>query len=349
MRSLIFCGWLLGTVSAWGLEIKIDFAGTPTGQTPTNFLSTVAGQGPVGNWTIISDYVPPLLTPLTPQAEQLSSRPVLAQTSPDPTDERFPLFIYQLETFKDFKLTARLKMVGGLVEQMAGVVFRYQNSSNFYVVRASALGHNVRFYKMVNGVRSDPIGPTVEVLPGKWYTLAVQCSGNQITIWMNDTLIMPPLQDNTFNAGKVGFWTKSDAVSYFSDLSVEYTPEVPTAQMMVNQLLADQDRILDLKVYTLDAQGVPHVLACKNIKNKGETGGEAEKAALTDGRISFGRGPGTVAVWLPLRDRNGDPMAAVWVRLNSFLGETQEHAISRATLIIRRMQDQVTTSEELLQ
>ena len=349
MQRIVFSWWLLCAVSAWGTEINIDFRGQSTGQAPTNFLSAVAGQGPAGNWTIISDYVPPLLAPLTPQAESISSRPVVAQTSQDPTDEHFPILVYEPATFKDFKLTVRLKMVSGLAEQMAGVVFRYQNSSNFYVVRASALGHNVRFYKMVNGLRSDPIGPTVEVAPGKWYTLAVQCAGNQITIWMNDTLIMPALQDNTFNSGKVGFWTKSDAVSYFSDLHIEYTPEIPTAQTLVNQLLADQSRILDLKLYTLNAQGEPRVLACKDPKNLGEPGGPADKAALTDGTVSFGRGPGTVAVWLPLRDRNGDPMASVWVRLSSFLGETQDHAINRATQIIKLMQAQVTTSEELLQ
>ena len=39
----------------------------------------------------------------------------------------------------------------------AGVAFRYQDPKNYYVVRASALGGNVRFYKFVNGVRSDPL------------------------------------------------------------------------------------------------------------------------------------------------------------------------------------------------
>ena len=166
---------------------------------------------------------------------------------------------------------------------------------------------------------------------------------------MNDTLILPPLQDNTFNSGKAGFWTKSDAVSYFSDLHIEYTPEIPAAQALVNQLLADQSRILDLKLYTLNAQEEPRVLACKFPKNLGEPGGPADKAALTDGTVSFGRGPGTVAVWLPLRDRNGDPVAAVWVRLNSFFGETQDHAITRARQIIKLMQARVTSSEDLLQ
>jgi hypothetical protein len=55
-----------------------------------------------------------------------------------------------------------------------------------------------------------------------------------------------------------------------------------------------------------------------------------------------------VAVTLPLRDRNGDPMAAVRVQLKSFLGETQDHAITRATMILKQMQTQVTSKEELM-
>ena len=107
---------------------------------------------------------------------------------------------------------------------MAGVVFRFQNESNFYVIRASALGHNMRFYKVVNGVRSDPIGPETDISAGVWHTLAVQCQGNQITCWLDGKLVMPPLQDNTFTAGKIGFCTKSDAVSYFGDTTITYTP-----------------------------------------------------------------------------------------------------------------------------
>jgi hypothetical protein len=49
-----------------------------------------------------------------------------------------------------------------------------------------------------------------------------------------------------------------------------------------------------------------------------------------------------------LRDRNGDPMAAVRVQLRSFLGETQDTAITRATMILKQMQAQVTSREELM-
>jgi len=274
-------------------------------------------------------------------------RPVLAQTSHDQTDERFPILVYDDNTFNDFKLTTRFKIVSGTAEQMAGVVFRFLNASNFYVVRASALGHNVRFYKVVNGVRSDPIGPQMDIATGVWHTLSVQAEGNKITVWLDQNPVMPTLSDITFTTGKIGFWTKSDAVSYFSDLTIDYTPLIPAAQTLVNNTVKRESRLLGLRIYALNSQGQPHIIASKDESEIGRPGDEADKAAITDGRVSFGREPGTVAVWLPYRDRNGDPMASVWVRLKSFFGETQDHAITRATMILKLMQAQISSSDEL--
>ena len=259
------------------------------------------------------------------------------------------MLIYDGETFKDFKLTTRFKIAGGSVEQMAGVVFRYQNESNGYVIRASALGNNVRFYKVVDGVRSDPIGPETDIATNTWHTLAVQCQGNQITCWLDGKLVMPTLHDNSFATGKIGFRTKSDAVGYFGDTTIIYTPRVPVVQTLVQGMLKKQPRILGLRIYTLDDKGQPQIAASKLEKEIGQPGTDAEKAALTDGKVYFGRGKGTVTVTMPLRDRNGDPMAAVWVQLKSFLGETQDTALTRATMIIKDIQAQVTSKEELMQ
>jgi hypothetical protein len=172
MRNLFFCLGLALALSAAGTEIKFDFSDYAAGSTPTNFISAVAGTGQPGDWKIVLDDVPPLLAPLTAQAPEVAKRAVLAQISRNPTDEHFPLFIYDRETFTDFKFSTRFKIVAGVVEQMAGIVFRYQNASNFYVLRASALGHNVRFYKVVDGLRTDPIGPALDITNDVWHTLA---------------------------------------------------------------------------------------------------------------------------------------------------------------------------------
>jgi hypothetical protein len=217
------------------------------------------------------------------------------------------------------------------------------------VIRASALGHNVRFYKVVDGIRSDPIGPQMDISIGKWHGLAVRCQGNQFTFWLDGKLLMPPLGDNTFATGKIGFWTKSDAVSYFSDTVIDYTPRIPAARELVKSILEQQPRILGLQIYTLDDKGQPHIIASTDESEIGKPGTDAEKAAISSGKIYYGKSDGIDALTLPFRDRNGDPMAAVRVRLKSFLGETEANAIGRATMLIHTMQQQITSSEELLQ
>ncbi len=336
-----------------GAEIKINFGDFAAGQTPTNFFSALAGSGPPGDWKIVLDTAPPLLAPLTPQAQQTAAafrQPVLAQLSQDRTDNRFPLFIYDGQVFKDFKLTTQFKIVGGTMEQMAGIVFRYQNASNFYVFRASALGHNVRFYKLVNGKFVDPSPPLdLNIATNVWHTLSVQCEGNRINCTLDQTVI-PAIQTSvTFDSGKVGFWTMADSVTYFGDTTIDYTPIIPPAQLLVRDILKKYPRLVGLRIYMPDDQGQLRVVAAKDPAEIGQPGTDAEKNTLEKGAVYFGRGKGKVAVDLPLTDRNGNPIAAVRVELKSYIfGETQDMAVDRARVILREMQKRVLTRADLM-
>jgi hypothetical protein len=232
---------------------------------------------------------------------------------------------------------------------MAGVVFRYQNASNFYVIRASALGHNIRFYKVVDGLRGNLIGPEMDIAANVWHTVTVQCQGNQFMFWLDGRLVMPPLNDNTFTEGKIGFWTMSDAASYFGDTAITYTPRVPMAQSLVDSMMQKYPRILKLRVYALNDKGEPRIIASNNKKEIDQPGTNAEKGAITTGTVYFGRGKGFVAVTMALSDRNGDPVAAVRVELNSFFGETQDSAVDRVRVIVKQMQAQVVSGQDLTQ
>jgi hypothetical protein len=353
MRKIFFGLCLALAVSAPGAEIKITFSDFTAGQVPTNFYNALAGAGRTGDWKIVTDESPSAFAPLMPQITSTAPavrRPVLAQLSQDPTDERFPMLIYDGETFKNFKVTMPFKIVGGAAEQMAGVVFRFQNASNFYVLRASALGRNVRFYKVVDGIRSDPIGPLLEIATNTWHTLAVQCLGDQITCWLDDKPVMPTLNDSSFSTGKIGFWTKSDAVSYFGDTTVDYTPMVPAAQLLVRDIMTKYPRILGLRIYAPDDQGQVRVLASKVESETGLPGTDAEKSALADGKVFYGKSKGSVFVIMALNDRNGEPIAAVRVQLkSSSLGETQDMVLARVHIIVDEMQSRVLSKQDLME
>jgi hypothetical protein len=136
-------------------------------------------------------------------------------------------------------------------------------------------------------------------------------------------------------------------VSYFADALMDYTPRVPAAQVMVNSVMEKQPRILALRVYTLGTNGTTSIIASKDTAETGQPGTEAELAAIQDGTVSFGRERGAVLVTLPMHDRNGENIAAMRVKMKSFLGETQENAITRATTILKKLQEICPSAEDL--
>jgi len=342
---------LLGllAISVSGATLQFNFGDYELNSTPTNYQSQLGGTGTPPVWQVISAEVPSAFSPLTGNTPALNRAKVLAQTGVDMTDEHFPMLIYPNEIFRNFKFSAKFKIVSGITEQMAGLVFRFQNVSNFYVVRVSAAGHNVRFYKVVNGVRSDPIGPMLNVAVGEWHKLGVGCEGTQITIYLDDKLIMPALGDNTFTEGKVGFWTKSDSVTCFSDGEVDYTPRVPPAQQMIDTVMAKESRLVGLRIYTVDdtATNTTRIVASNDKAEIGQPGGDSELGAIRDGTVYFGRDKGINNFTMPLHDRNGDFIGALRIKSKSFFGETQETAFTRATMVRKQVEEYCTTGDEL--
>lgn len=350
MRIILLLELAVLSLCAPAAEQRFSFDDVAPGQTPSGFHSLLAGEGRPGEWKIVMEEVPPLLAPLTPQALSVTRRAVLGQLAQDATDEHFPMLVFDGTTFDDFTVTTRLKIVSGQAEQMAGIAFRVQDEKNFYVIRASALGRNVRFYKVVNGLRSDPIGPELEVPKGVWHELMIRCKGNEIRAEFNGREVIPPLTDTSFKSGKIAFWTKSDSVSYFADTVIKYTPRVPLVQTVVQDMMKKYPRILALKVYAPDeARQETRVVASKNESDLRALGGEYELKSIKTGEIFHSKARDHAALVMPLRDRNGDVIAAVRIHLTTFAGQTEQNALSRATPILKEMQQRVQGAGSLLE
>ncbi len=330
-------------------ELVFGFSEMQVGEPPPGFRSTVAGSGPAGDWRIIMDEVPPALAPLSTNVPMVTRRGVLAQLSQDPTDERFPMLLYEKQTFTDFALATRFKIVGGKTEQMAGMAFRVQDENNFYVVRASALDGTFRFYKVVNGQRGELIGPYLQIATNVWHDLRIECKGNQIRCWLNDKEVIPPLTDTSFIRGKIGFWTKSDSVSYFADTRLTYAAAEPPAQTMVREVLQKYPRLLGLKIYA-PAGNPPElrIIASNDENESGKPGGDAERDVLERGTVYYQKAKSSVTVIMPLRDRNGDPVAAVRFVMKTFPGQTEQNALARAMPILKQLQARVKEPTDLM-
>ena len=107
---------------------------------------------------------------------------VLAQLSQDRTAGRFPLAIWSGTSIRNGEVSVAFKTVSGAIDQAAGIVWRYQDPNNYYIVRANALENNIVLYKVEKGVRlsiapkgipSRSYGVKREVPKGQWNTLRI--------------------------------------------------------------------------------------------------------------------------------------------------------------------------------
>src|SRR5262249_21645091 len=185
---------------AAGQQVIYNFDSDTPGQMPAKFNSARTGQGSEGKWGVMSD----------PNAP---SKPnVVAQTSTDKTDYRFPLLIADDASFRDLDISVKFKAVAGGVDQAGGLVFRLKDANNYYIVRANALEDNYRLYHVVNGRRVQFAGANFKVSSGAWHELRVEAVGNKFICYY-DGLKKIEANDDTFkDAGKVGLWTKADSV-----------------------------------------------------------------------------------------------------------------------------------------
>lgn len=140
----------------------------------------------------------------------------------------FPALSLGDAVYADLVMSTRFKPISGSVDQAAGLIFRVQDQSNYYILRANALENNVNFYRYVNGRRSSIKDGKAEVPSGQWGELRLEVGGQRFRGFLNGQLVVEG-RDGSFPAGTVGLWTKADSVTCFDDVAVSATASDPAA------------------------------------------------------------------------------------------------------------------------
>ncbi len=189
-------------------ETKLwNFDGDDAGKIPNGFSNQITGKGGPGKWEIVRDETAP-------------SRPhILAQTSQDDFGYHFNMAVNEKETYDNFELIVKFKGVKGSEDQGGGPVWRYKDSNNYYIARANPLENNFRVYKVVNGKRIQMGSVRLKIASNTWHTIKIITLKDNIQCYYDGSPYLD-VNDNTFQKGKIGLWTKADAVTYFDDLEV---------------------------------------------------------------------------------------------------------------------------------
>lgn len=197
---------LFATLASAQKATKVDFDKMPAGKAPEGFTIAMTSDGGEPKWVV---------------EEEKDKGMVLVQVSNDKTKGRYPLCVLDAVSAKDVAVTVEFKAISGEVDQAAGIVVRYMDKDNYYIVRANSLEDNVRLYTVAKGVRKQIGGKDLEVPKDKWHTLGLSVVGNKLTVTLNGQEIITKEDDTFAAAGKVGLWTKADSVTRFDNLSIE--------------------------------------------------------------------------------------------------------------------------------
>lgn len=142
-------------------------------------------------------------------------------------DGVFPVCWVEGAAARDLTLAVRLfpvpppPEIRGAVHDGAGLVLRFKDPDNYYLLRAVPHETRVRLYKVVGGKRHTLAGRDLEVATGQWHELKLRVVGSRFTAYFDGRELFTH-EDSTFSeAGAFGLWSKPNNVTYFDDLTAE--------------------------------------------------------------------------------------------------------------------------------
>jgi Domain of Unknown Function (DUF1080) len=182
------------------------FTRADVGKLPAGWTAAKTGEGDGSVWQVRADDTAGKTTY------------VLVQTAEGPT-RLFNLCLADGTAFQDGELSVRVKALSGEIDQGGGLLWRAKDANNYYVCRYNPLEKNFRVYHVKDGKRTELAGKSkVEVPAGQWFTVAVKHVGDKVRCTLNGEHALE-VTDGTFSeAGRVGLWTKADAVTAFAEL-----------------------------------------------------------------------------------------------------------------------------------
>jgi len=188
----------------------IDITQSGPGNPPAEFEFGRTGQGPLGQWTVVSD----------PSAV---AGVAIEHVSRDLHEDRYPLAIYDSLSVRDVTVAARFKIVSGTM-QSAGVALRLADERNYYAVTASVLDSRVDLYRVLDGKMERIAGVDADIFTDHWQTLTIRAERDQFTVSL-DAKPLFTAWDRTFPSdGRVALWTEDDNVTRFDLIEITALP-----------------------------------------------------------------------------------------------------------------------------
>src|SRR5258708_11029097 len=178
------------------------------GKPPSRFTLAITGEGSGVRWEVRRD----LHAPSPPN--------ILVQSGKAKPGDNFALALLDGIVLDHGEIAVRFKPLSGEEAESAGIIFRYQDPKNYYVIVANAQEETCSLLRVKNGKRKEIDSKDVIITPLVWHDLHVIFANEKYTALIGKELILGGKDSSLQKPGQVGLWTQSDSQAAFDDFRV---------------------------------------------------------------------------------------------------------------------------------
>jgi hypothetical protein len=207
LLAIAVAGSIIGPAAAETLRKVLASPLVEEGSDPDGCVPAVNGLGGPAVWQVRVERL-------------LLDGKALVETSREAQPNRFPLCIADRPVAKNAEVELSFVMHDGAVARAAGIVLRFADPLDFYVVEADALAGSVRFLRIVNGERREIAGRVMGLATGEKQTLTIKAIDARFSVSFNGKALFDATDTGIAAAGRFGVWSRADSLTSFGDLFI---------------------------------------------------------------------------------------------------------------------------------
>lgn len=199
--------------------VNVNFDNLKPGTFPPFWTATATRRAEPSRWEVKRDSTAP-------------SRPgVFAQISGVPKDSEYPMAIFDKVVCRDGDLSVKFKIEPNTHSmKTAGIVWRYQDPQNYYLLHFSVDSKNIALLRIQDGQphaipiiggKPDTFGVSHELRTGQWYVARVLFHGPYIQVFFGNRQLFDAEDHSLSNPGKTGIWTRGPTLASFDDFRID--------------------------------------------------------------------------------------------------------------------------------
>jgi len=194
-----------------------------------NFDAVSPGHPPP-NWSFVSRSANPVRWEVRHDPGAPSRGNVLEKVTPGSAEGDNPVAVFDKDICRDGDLSVKFRIDGGGRTRTTGIVWRYIDSNNFYLLHFSADQRNIVLFRVRNG-KYEPIpvagakpgsfGVPHDIRVGQWYVVKVMFRGPQIHVLFGNRRLFEAQDSLLSEPGRMGVWTRGRTTASFDDFRVD--------------------------------------------------------------------------------------------------------------------------------